>query len=78
MPPTFDVGGLDYNSNMNKGQKMEQPSISRAHEVIAGIRAKRVTDSALAHAYAFGWVWSMLTDEQRLSVLADFAEKDNN
>lgn len=53
-------------------------NINRSHEVIKGIKQHRVTRADLAHAYAFGWIWGMLTEEQRQEVLDRFPVKEEN
>ena len=76
----FDVGGLGYNSNTNKGQRMKS-NITRSHEVIENLKLAKA-DVAHRHpyAYAFGWAWAMLTEKQRdeMLKLAEAKAKENN
>lgn len=83
MTKPFDVGALGYNSNTNKGQRMNS-NITRSREVIENLKlANDETTSTYAYPYAFGWAWAMLTEKQRdqmlkLSEAKANKEKENN
>ena len=82
MTKPFDVGGLGYNSNTNKGQRMT--NINRSHEVIKNLQSvKGDLVSHYPYPYAFGWAWAMLTETQRdemlkLAEAKANKEKENN
>ena len=76
MTKPFDVGGLGYNSNTNKGQEMTS-NINRSGEVIQNLKTALDGNSNYAYSYAFGYAWAMLTEKERTKLL-ELAERKAN
>lgn len=59
---------------------METPLYLRTEEVIENIRNAKGFGVGEAYAYAFGYAWSLLSDENQLLMIARTEEmlKENN
>ncbi len=56
---------------------MEQELIFRTTEVIKNLQANRGFSNSEAYAYAFGWVWAMLSDADRLKLIEISGREQN-
>ena len=53
---------------------MEKETIFRSSDIIKNIQNGKGLDNSGAYAYAFGWCWAMLSEENRLILIAKTEE----
>jgi hypothetical protein len=53
-------------------------NITRTPDLIASLKKNPETKKYDPHAYALGWIWGMLTEQQRQEVLDRFEVKESN
>lgn len=67
--PRLNVSGILYNKTIEKEMENKMSNINKTDELLENLVKSGRANKNTKYAYAFGWVWAVLTDDERQRIL---------